>query len=142
EAPSGPHYDVLWQQGYTAKSSTYGNFRAVASGSNRFFSDRLGVYALLNGESYDRDADNMGAGYGIRADAVEADSSGFRPVQVNDVNFTRHLETRKRYGANLIMDYRIPNGTLRFINMYTRLNSDYTDHRQTIQYNTGRMNWN
>ena len=45
EAPAEPHASFLWQQGYTAKSSTYGNFRAVASGSNRFFADQLGVYA-------------------------------------------------------------------------------------------------
>lgn len=143
EAPSGAQGSVLYQQGYTAKSNTYGNFRAVASGSNRFFGDRLGVYALLNAESYDRNADNLSAGYGIRAGAVSADpETGFRPVQVNSVTFNRHLETRDRYGANLIMDYRIPNGSLKFINMYTRLNSDYTDHRQSIEYNTGRMNWN
>lgn len=142
EAPAGPQGSLLWQQGYTAKSSTYGNYRGVASGSNRFFNNKIGAYVLLNVESYDRDADNMSANYGIRADAVEQGESGFRPVQVNSVTFTRHLENRKRYGANLILDYEIPRGSLKLINMYTRLNSDYSDHRQSIEYNTGRMNWN
>lgn len=143
EAPAEPHLDVLWQQGYTAKSSTFGNYRAVASGSNRFFDDKLGVYALVNAESYDRNADNLGANYGIRADAAERDpETGFRPVQVNSVTFNRHIETRQRYGGNLILDYEIPNGSFKFVNVYTRLNSDFTDHRQSIEYNTGRMNWN
>ncbi len=143
EAPAEPHVDVLWQQGYTAKSNTFGNYRAVLSGSNRFFNDKLGAYVLFNAESYDRDADNLSANYGIRADAVEQDSvSGFRPVQVNSVTFNRHIETRKRYGGNLILDYQIPNGSLKFVNVYTQLNSDFIDHRQSIEYNTGRMNWN
>ncbi len=143
EAPAEPHASFLWQQGYTAKSSTYGNFRAVASGSNRFFADQLGVYALINAESYDRNADNLGAGYGIRAGAVEADSlTGYRPVQVNNVTFNRHLENRKRFGGNLILDYNLPSGSLKLINMYTQLNSDFTDHRQVIEYNSGRMTWN
>ena len=143
EAPPGPRGSLLLQGGYTAKSSTYGNYRAIASGSNRFLNDKLGAYVFLVSESYDRDADNLDADYGIRADAVEQDpGTGFRPVQANEVTFNRHLETRKRYGANLILDYNLPSGSLKSINMYTRLNSDYTDHRQTIEYDTGRMTWN
>ena len=143
EAPSQPHGSLLWQQGYTAKSSTIGNFRAVASGSTRLLNDKLGVYGLLNAESYDRDADNLGAAYGIRAGSVQADSiTGYRPVVVNNVTFNRHLENRKRYGGNLILDYRLPRTSFKLINMFTRLNSDYTEHRQVIVYDQGRINWN
>ena len=38
EAPSELHYDLLWQSGYTQKSNTYGNYRAVGSVSTTFFS--------------------------------------------------------------------------------------------------------
>jgi len=34
EAPSGLHGDALWQSGYTQKSNTYGNYRAIVSGSD------------------------------------------------------------------------------------------------------------
>src|SRR3990172_12543033 len=79
EAPASLHTDLLLQQGYTAKSNTYGNYRAVASASQRFFNDNLGVYALFNAESYDRDADNMDAAYGIAGEESEIDSvTGFR----------------------------------------------------------------
>ena len=61
EAPSGIHGDALWQSGYTQKSNTYGNYRAVASVSDRFFNDNLGVYILGDAEQYDRSADNMNA---------------------------------------------------------------------------------
>ena len=142
EAPSQVHYDLLWQSGYTAKSKTYGNYRAVVSGSDRFFNDNLGVYALFNIESYDRNSDNMNAGYGLAEDKTGIDPlTGFRPVAVNTVTFNRHLETRKRYGGNLILDYRLPKGSLKFVNLLAQINSDYTDHNQTIDYEHGVMNW-
>ncbi len=142
EAPSGFHWNLLWQQGYTAKSKYYGNYRGVASASNRFFNNKLGVYALINLESYDRNSDNMDAGYSLAAEEVQIDpTTGFRPVKVTSVSFNRHLETRQRYGANLILDYDIPNGSIKFVNMFARLNSDYTEHRQTINYDNGRMEW-
>ena len=68
EAPPELHADLLWQSGYTAKSKTYSNYRAVGSASTRFFDEKLGVYVLGNIESYDRNADNMNAGYEITSD--------------------------------------------------------------------------
>lgn len=142
EAPGDPHYELMWQQGYTAKSGTYGNYRAVASGSNRFFNNKLGIYGLFNIESYDRNADNMDAGYGLAGEEVEIDPvTGYRPVKVNTVTFNRHLENRERYGGNLILDYTLDDGSIKFVNMLARIKSDYTDHRQTIDYAAGRMNW-
>ena len=142
EAPSNWHTDLLWQSGYTAKSKTYGNYRFVASGSNRFFNDMLGVYALFNMESYDRNADNLDASYVVAGDEVEADPiTGYRPMKVTTVTFNRHIETRKRYGGNLILDYRLPNGSIKAVNLLARINSDYTEHRQNINYNNGRLEW-
>ncbi len=142
EAPIGLHWNLLWQQGYTAKSKYYGNYRGVASASNRFFDNKLGLYALINLEAYDRNSDNMDAGYSIAAEEAQIDpTTGYRPVKVSSVTFNRHFETRKRFGANLIMDYRIPNGSIKLVNMFARLNSDYTEHRQTINYDNGRMEW-
>ncbi|MBN2011862.1 TonB-dependent receptor [candidate division KSB1 bacterium] len=142
EAPSAHHWSFMWQQGYTAKSNTIGNYRAVVSGSNRFLNDNFGVYGLVNAESYDRNSDNMDASYGIAAEGVDIDpETGYRPVKVNTVTFNRHFETRKRYGANLIMDYKLPAGSVKFVNMLARINSDYTDNRQTINYDAGRMEW-
>ncbi len=142
EAPSGLHTDLLWQSGYTAKTKQYGNYRANASISNRFFNDQFGVYVLGNIESYDRNSDNMNANYDIVGDKTEIDpTTGFRPVQVSSVTFNRHIETRKRYGGNLILDYALPNGSIKFVNLLAQINSNYTNHDQTINYNNGQMSW-
>jgi TonB-dependent receptor len=134
EAPSGVHGDVLWQSGYTEKSKKYGNYRGVISLSNRFFDDQLGLYVLGNIEEYDRNADNMNAYYDI-ADVTKLGANGFHAVVVNRVTLNRHVETRKKYGGNLILDYRLPNGSIKLVNMLSRLNSIYRDYNTTLNYN-------
>ena len=138
EAPSGFHGDVLWQSGYTQKSNTYGNYRAVASVSNRFFDDHLGVYILGDAERYDRSADNMNAGYVTAGSTVNP--NGYRTVIVNNVTLNRHIETRNRYGGNLILDYRLPSGSIRSINMFSRLNSNYQDYNTILNYRSDVTN--
>ena len=41
----------------------------------------------------------------------------------------------------MILDYNLNRGSLKFVNMLARLNSDFTDHRQNIRYDSGRMEW-
>ena len=140
EAPSDTHYDLLWQQGYTSKSKTYGNYKAVASGSSRFFDGKFGVYALLTAESYNRNADNINANYGVSS--IDFDPvTGYRPVSANTVTFDRHLEVRNRYGGNLILDYQLPNGSIKFVNLLARINEGATENQQTLDYAAGRLNW-
>jgi len=133
EAPSKLHYDLLWQSGYTAKTKNYGNYRTVASFSQRFFQDNLGVYVLGNVEKYDRDADNMSAEYYTTSKTVDS-TTGYRPVRVRNVPLNRHIETRNRYGGNIILDYKLPSGSIKSVNMYTRLSSNYQDYRTVLNY--------
>ncbi|HTR80170.1 MAG TPA: TonB-dependent receptor [Bacteroidota bacterium] len=138
EAPTGFHGDALWQSGYTQKTNNYGNYRAVAAGSDRFFDDQLGVYVLANAEQYDRSADNMSASYATANATPEP--NGFRPVWVNNVTLNRHLETRQRYGGNIILDYRLPFGSIKSVNSANRLNSNYNDYNTIIDYYAGNTN--
>jgi TonB-dependent receptor len=140
EAPSGFRSDVLWQSGYTQKSGKYGNYRTVVSASNRFFNDRLGAYILLNAEAYDRNADNMSAGYRIVQHYRGEDR--FSDVAVDNVTFSRYIENRQRYGANLILDYPLPRGSIKSINMFARRRSDFKDYRQVLGYTSNNINFN
>ncbi len=140
EAPSGVHGDALWQSGYTQKDNSYGNYRAIVSGSDRFFDDKLGMYALFDAESYDRNADNMSAGYSIYSSTVDT-TTGFSPIQVNNVTLDRHFETRKRYGGNLILDYKLPNGSIESTNMFSELSSNYQDSKVGLDYQGNGINF-
>jgi TonB-dependent receptor len=137
QAPSGLHGDLLWQSGYTNFNYKYGNYRAVASASDRFFNDMLGVYILGNAESYDRSADNMNASYSTTSDVIG--SNGYLPVQVQTVSLDRHIETRNRYGGNVILDYTLPNGSITSINTFNREHSDYQDYTTQYEYTNKEM---
>ena len=139
EAPGGLKTDILAQSGYTQKSGKYGNYRFVASASDRLFDDDLGVYVLGNVESYDRDADNMNASYVTQSSVVQPD--GFRPVAVTNVTLNRHLETRERFGGNLILDYRLPAGSIKMTNILSRLSSTARDYRTILDYQFHNINF-
>jgi TonB-dependent receptor len=132
EAPVGLKSDILLQTGYTQKSGKYGNYRIVGAVSNRFLNNDLGVYLLANTEQYDRNADNMNANYDTQGSIAKAD--GFRPVEVQNVQLNRHVEQRNRYGGNLILDYQLPSGSIKFVNVLSRLESDAQDYRTIIDY--------
>jgi TonB-dependent receptor len=131
EAPTGLKSDIMWQSGYTAKTSNFGNYRGIASISNRFFDDAIGVYALGNIEKYDRDADNMNAGYIVASSVAGAE---YNPVRVQQITLSRHQEVRKRYGANLVLDYKFDTGVIRIINMFSQLVSNYTDNNEQFHF--------
>jgi hypothetical protein len=139
EAPEGFKTDLLLQSGYTQKSGKYGNYRIVAAASDRFFDDALGVYLLGNIEEYDRDADNLSANYEIESTLYKPD--GFRPVHVTRVELHRHIETRNRYGGNLILDYQLPSGSIKSVNVLSRLSSDERDYRTILNYLSGPLDF-
>ena len=139
EAPEGLKSDILAQSGYTQKSGKYGNYRFVAAGSDRFFDDNLGIYVLGNDEQYDRNADNMNATYTPQSSIVQP--NGFRPVIVTGVTLDRHVETRQRYGGNLIMDYRLPEGTIKFVNVFSRISANTSDYRTGMDYQFHNLNF-
>lgn len=139
EAPSGLHTDLLWQSGYGQKANTYGNYRAVASLSDRFFNNALGVYVLGDAESYNRNSDIMNAYY--LPSASQVNYVGYPPVKVQTVTFDRHIETRNRYGANAILDYKLPHGVIRSVNMFSELASNAQDYNQQLDYVNHPMNF-
>jgi TonB-dependent receptor len=138
EAPTGLRSDVMWQSGYTAKTSNYGNYRGVASISSRFLDDAVGIYALGNMEKYDRDADNMNAGYTVASDNP---NMPFNPVQVTGITLSRHREVRKRFGGNAILDYKFSTGIIRSINMFSQLISNYVDNNQGLDFKNNQINF-
>jgi TonB-dependent receptor len=139
EAPSGFHSDLMWQSGYTAKNNIYSNYKAYGAVSDRFFDDKLGVYFLLSGEKYNRDADNMSANMRVMSENLQG---GIAPIMITDATLNRHFEKRSRYGANLILDYKLTNGSIQIINMFSRLNSDYNDYRTKYNYDGHSLEMN
>lgn len=126
EAPSGLHTDLLWQSGYVHKTRNFGNYRTYGAISDRFFNDLLGVYLLASAEQYDRSADNFNAGYSLASERTGSEQ--YAPVIVDNIGLDRHFETRSRYGGNLILDFKLPAGSITSINMLSRLKANTMDY--------------
>jgi TonB-dependent receptor len=139
EAPGGFHSDLLWQSGYTKYNDRYNNYKAVGSVSDRFFDDALGVFLLGNIEQIDRSADKFNAQYYLQGEATEGQQ--YAPIFLSTMALNRHFETRSRYGANLILDYKIPGGKLVMMNFYSRLGSDYTDYATVRDARNNRVDY-
>ncbi len=64
EAPEGKKLDVLLQTGFNQLNSDFNNQKFVLGGSNRFFNDKLGVFAQIDLERRARSSDDLTVDYG------------------------------------------------------------------------------
>jgi TonB-dependent receptor len=51
------------------------------------------------------------------------------------------VETRERFGGNLILDYRLPSGSIKMTNVLSRLSSDAKDYRTILDYQFHNINF-
>jgi TonB-dependent receptor len=129
EAPSDFHMLLSAQGGYNNLQDYYGNYAFIASASDRFLDNSLGTILTVNVDSYDRSADKLAASYrGFGAAASQLTSFNVREEKVS----------RGRSGANLVLDFTIPDGKLTGNVLYNRLKSDATYRINSFQITDGR----
>jgi len=138
-APDETRYRVTFDSGYSSHTNGVGNYKGSVMGSSRFFDDRVGLMVSANAQQVDRSAHISNAGYRILRDAREGEPHA--PVQVNSLNLQDIDGTRKRYGAGLSLDWRIPNGKILTNNTFNR--QDREDFIQDRRYNlsNNRQEW-
>jgi len=129
EAPVGFHALVSAQGGYNNLQDYYGNYAFVGSVSDRFLEDDLGVILTLNADHYDRSADKLSGSYR---------GFGFIASQLTSFNVREENVNRERTGANIVLDYRLPDGKLMGNFLYNRLTSDATYRINSFQVSDAR----
>lgn len=102
--------NIKVQGGYNNLNQSYENFRGSATISNRFLENLLGVFAEANFQRAQRGSDELSGSYKI-------EGSGLKTTNVNLID---RLEERDRYGANVILDYQLDDGELKFSSLYSR----------------------
>ncbi|MDP4196565.1 MAG: TonB-dependent receptor [Bacteroidota bacterium] len=112
QAPSGLKYDFLLQGGYNDLKNTYSDYKIVGNGSNRFFDDKLGVFAQIDIEKKNLNANAMGAGYILNSPVVNK----VNQVYISSLNLDDIRRDRNRYGGTLVLDYQLPTGSIIFNN--------------------------
>ena len=134
EAPDNFQLSFTGQGGYNRLQDYYGNYNFGANMSNRFWNSRLGVIVGLNADNYNRSADKFQGGY------RQAQQAGTAITQIicNSLQLREEQVTRKRAGASVLIDYRIPYGKVMVNSFYNRLKSDqvYRINRMDLDHNT------
>jgi len=104
------HASFSLQGGYGSLAKTYGNYRINGSASERFLDGKLGVQASASLDKYNRSSDRMSAGYFTNAQSEI--QGGLLKMYLNNVDINDNVTDRKRYGGSLVLDYRLPFGSL------------------------------
>ena len=127
-APEGFRTRALLQGGYNDLSGSFDQYKGNVTVSERFLGGRLGVFAQGNLERVDRSSERITADYLNQAtsgdDAVEA-------LLVDEVDIRNRAETRDRYGASLMLDYRLPMGIVQLTTFANRLDRAYVSRDNT-----------
>ena len=121
EAREGFNADARLQGGYNNQEGDAGQFKGNLTLSNRFLGNKLGVILQGNAESVNRGSDVFSSSYRREG---QSGTDELAPLFINSLNLVDIKEDRRRYGASLLTDFRLPNGTIKFTNFFSRLDRD------------------
>ena len=114
---------------YNKLNKTAKQFETSLRYGERFFHDVLGVQVIGNLEQRDRSNEDYNVTYNTKFTANDYAITNFR------LDFTN--ETRKRGGANLLLDINTPDsGSIRLSNMYNKTSRDFVLYTRNYFYPT------
>lgn len=127
-APEGLQTQALVQNGYNGLSGSFGQYKGNASVSNRFLGGRLGAFLQGNVERVDRSSERITADY---LNQATSDDETDPTLLVDEVALRDRAEDRDRYGLSLMLDYKLPFGTVQLTNFVNRLDRAYVSRDNT-----------
>ncbi len=130
KAKTGFHHDIIFQGGHNQLRNTYNDYKLVGGASDRFFSNRLGIFAQIDIEKRNRSSQSIGAGYSTPA---------IIPGQVNKIEITalNHsdiIRTKQRYGGTFVMDYNLPDGNICLTNFFSHAITSGTQYYDNFDF--------
>ncbi len=116
----GLHLNGIVQGGYNGLEKTYGDYKFVFGMNRRFWHKRFGLFAQADVERRNRSADQLNVGYDIINPSLEE----WNKVIAQSTNFQKVHRIKKRFGASLVLDYQLRNGSVLFSNFANRSVTD------------------
>ena len=128
-----PKIGLHLQGGYNNLSNAYNklnNYKYIASVENRYFDDRLGVFAQIDIERKNLTSNEMGATYTHAGNST----TQYYTTGLNLYNIPRDI--RRNNGA-LVIDYKLPKGKIKISNFlsYGSSNNETRQESFSVQYN-------
>ena len=139
EAPSGYKGSLLAEGGYNNLNDYFKNYKFVASVSNRFFDDELGLVLNLDAENTNRSTQTLSASYQI----LTVPSPGrFAPLFATGINLNDIRRYNQKEAATLVLDYK-PSSVTKFLftNFLSFTDQNYTDVTKSYGANNGTINY-
>jgi TonB-dependent receptor len=123
-ATGAPLISVLGQGGYNNLITGYNNYKYLASIENRYFDDRLGVFAQGIVERTNHTSDEFGGSYYIMDKVLHPDV-----VSLSNLNLYFYPRDQRRYDGTLVLDYKLPDGKITLTNLVSQsiTNTQYYD---------------
>jgi TonB-dependent receptor len=123
QQPGVAQFNFLLQGGYNGLSDAYNklnNYKYVISAEDRFFEEKFGIFAQFDVERKNLTSNQLGAAYENDGDQI--------PLYLTDgLNLDNIPRDRRRYDAAVVLDYKLPEGTIKFSNFLSTGNTNVQD---------------
>lgn len=133
-APQGLQGDAILEGMYNGLTNNLGSYRTSLHLSNRFLDDNLGVIGQLNLEQADRTNNVLAAGYNR-----DTRTTNNRGVFLTNGNFQKNDILRNRYGATLLLDYKLPKGKIQANSIYNKFDEDRWERNGIYNISAGSV---
>ncbi len=138
KSPGVPVIGLLAQGGYNALPDAYNklnNYKYVGSLEDRFLDEKFGVFAQADVERKNLTSNQLGATY---------ENAGNQQGQyyTDALNLDNIARDRQRYDGAVVLDYKLPGGTIKLSNFLSTGTTDVEDRGETfgIHVNTNQLN--
>ena len=128
EKPGVPQISLVAQGGYNALPDAYNkfnNYKYVGTIEDRFFGDRLGVFAQADVERINLSSNELGASYGEYNNTLTQ-------YVTNSLNLYDIPRDRRRYNGALVLDYKLPEGSIKLTNFVNTGTTNATTYSESF----------
>jgi TonB-dependent receptor len=127
KVPGVPEFGFLVQGGYNGLSDAYNkynNYKYVGSLDDRLLDGKFGIFAQIDVERKNLTSNELGASYGPLDNQLDK-------YVTNGLNLDDISRDRQRYNGAFVLDYILPEGSIKFSNF---LSSGTTDAQDRNEY--------
>ncbi|MDR3627125.1 MAG: TonB-dependent receptor, partial [Ignavibacteriaceae bacterium] len=123
-----PEFSLQVQGGYNNLSDAYNrlnNYKYIGSIENRFLDDKLGVFAQIDIERRNLSSNEMGASY-------TNNGTSLVNALTNSISLDDIARDRQRYNGALVIDYKLPDGKIKFTNFFSSGTTNSIDREENF----------
>ncbi|MFH1195136.1 MAG: TonB-dependent receptor [bacterium] len=125
-----PRFEIVTQGSFNDLKDTYNDYKGVASYEQRFFGNSFGIFLQGTAEKKNLSGNDLNANYYFsgKLNITDEGAPEFQSLSLTDV-----FRKRDRYGATLVLDYIYDNGSIGFMNFFSRSKTRAQSRNESYQ---------